>query len=125
MDTSNLKDTIERIDEFIAAKKVAVKRGEMRDSLMRNPEFIEVILNGYIKVEEEKLFKILTDPSGESEYSDVQVQMKLDSIRDFKRYVGTENYSGTVRDEARRAPDEIFREEQYRKEVTATFAEEE
>ncbi len=123
MDISNLKDTIERIDKFLVNRKEAIRRGEMLNTLKKNPQFIEVILNGYIKAEEEKLFKILTDPSGASEYTDEQIHLQLASISNFKKYIGTDTYPGTVVDAATRAPNEIFKEEQYRKEITAEFAE--
>ena len=97
----------------------------MLETLKKRPEFIEVILNGYIKAEEDKLFRILTDPTGASEYSNEQIQLKLASISDFKRYIGTDTYQGTVLDEAKRAPEAILREEAYRKQVTAEAAKDE
>ena len=123
MDTSNLKETLDKIDEVILRKKEAINRGEKLKRLMANSDFNYVILEGYKNVEAERLFKILTDPTGSSPISPEAVQMKLASISDFKGYVGTDDYLGTVMIEAMQAPDEILREEAYRKEVTATFSE--
>lgn len=121
--TDNLKETLESIDTYIAEKRIDIKRGEQLQRLMKNPDFIDVIMNGYIEVEAKKLFKILTDPTGASPYSPEETQMKLSSISDFKGYVGTEDYPGTVMMDAQRAPFEIEREENERIRVTADYAE--
>ena len=120
--SSNLKETLNSIDLVIEAKKAEVKRGEKLVRLMKNPDFIDVILEGYVGYEERKLFKILTDPSGASPYSNERIMQKLASISDFKGYVGTEDFPGTVKMAADNAPSEIDREELYRKSVTAEYA---
>ena len=121
--SSNLKETLEAIDAVIAKKKEAIKAGEALKRLMNNPDFKLVILEGYVEAEANKLFKILTDPSGASPYTDDQIKLKLEAISHFKGYVGTEDFPGTVKIEAEQAPLEILREENYRKEVTAMYAE--
>jgi len=121
-ESSNLKETLEAIDAAIATSNAAIKRGEKLKRLMKNPDFIDVILEGYIEVEAKKLFKILTDPTGASPLSDEEIHLGLGAISRFKGYVGTDNYEGTVEIDANRAPDEILREETYRKQVTANYA---
>ena len=118
-DTANLSETLEAIDNVISEKRLAIKRGEQLKRLMKNPDFIDVILNGYIDVEAKKLFKILTDPTGASEFSPERITLGLEAISHFKGYVGTEDYPGTVMIEAKEAPLVIAREEDYRKQVTA------
>lgn len=122
MDSSNLKETLEAIDAAIAKSNAAIKRGERLKRLMKNPDFIDVILEGYIEVEAKKLFKILTDPTGASPLSNEEIHLKLEAISHFKGYVGTNDYEGTIEINAKRAPDEILRETNYRKEVTADYA---
>jgi len=124
MEQSTLNETLEAIDAVIAKKKAAIKRGERLARLMKNEDFIDVILDGYIETEARKLFTILTNPSGESPYSPEEIQLKLEAISHFKGYVGTEDYLGTVMMEAKKAPLEIAREEDYRKQVTADAEEE-
>ena len=121
--SSNLKETLEAIDAAIARKKEAIKAGEALNRLMNNPDFKTVILDGYIEAEANKLFKILTDPSGTSPYTDDQVKLKLAAISHFRGYVGTEDFPGTIKIEAEQAPLDILSEENYRKEVTAMYAE--
>lgn len=119
MDTSNLNETLQAIDAVIANKRKAIKRGEALKRLMKNQDFIDVILDGYIEAEARKLFSILTDPSGDSPYTAERIDLMLEAIRHFKGYVGTDTYKGTVMIEAENAPLEIAREEDYRKQVTA------
>jgi hypothetical protein len=87
--------------------------------LKKNQDFIDVILNRYIDVEAKKLFEILTDPTGATPYTAEQIHLKLESISHLKGFIGTDNYEGAIEINARRAPLDIAREEDYRKEVTA------
>jgi hypothetical protein len=119
---SNLKETLAAIDKVIADKKAAIKRGEALERLKKNQDFIDVILSGYVKAEEIKLFNILTDPSGASPYSDAEITLKLSAISHFKGYIGTDDFPGTVKMEADSAPLDIDLEEQYRRSVTAEFS---
>ena len=116
LESNTLNKTLDAIDAVIAEKKTAVKRGEMLERLMIDQDFKEVILDSYIEEEAARLFQILIDPSGASPYTSEQIQRKLDSIRDFKGHVET------IKMNAKRAPEEILREEVYRKEATAKFA---
>ena len=119
MEQSNLNETLQAIDAVIADKRQAIKRGEALQRLMKNQDFIDVILNGYIEEEARKLFAILTDPTGGSPYSAEKIHLMLEAISHFKGYVGTDTYKGTVMIEAEQAPLDIANEEDYRKQVTA------
>ena len=121
-DTSNLKETLDRIDAAIEKYNADIELGKALKRLKDNPDFQKVIMNGYIDSEAKVLFKILTDPSGASPYPPEQVHLKLEAISHFKGYVGTDDYLGTVMMNAEQAQDRILREEMFRKEVTATFA---
>lgn len=119
---SNLKETLKSIDNSIDEKKLAVKRGEQLARLRSNSDFVDVIMNGYLKAEELKLFNLLTNPVVSGQDSDEVVKSKLASIRDLKKYLGTETIKGTIEIEAERAPLDIATEEEYRKAVTAEFS---
>ncbi len=121
MEQSNLTETLERIDAVIAEKKAAIKLGEDLKFLKSNPQFQRVIMDGYIDTEAKKLFDILVDPSGVSVYSAETIQLKLEAISHLKGYIGTPGFTGAIEIEASNAPMEIYREEEYRKEVTSTF----
>lgn len=120
--SSNLKDTLVKIDTKIAEEQVKIDRGEALARLINNSDFQEVILEGYIKTEAERLFKILTDPSGQSPYTNEEIHLKLEAISHFKSYVGTDGFVGTIMSEASTAPGIILREQVYRSEVTAEYA---
>jgi len=122
MDTSNLKETLKAIDAAIAKSNAAIERGTKLGKLMKNPDFIDVILNGYFDEEARRLFKILTDPTGASTYTTEEIQLKLGSISDFKSYVGTADFVGTITIEAERALGEIQMNEELRREITADYA---
>lgn len=123
MDQSNLKEDLAKIDSFIAERRICIRQGEALKRLKKNPDFINVILEGYIEAEATRLFKILTDPSGASPYSPEQIQLKLAAISHFKEYIGIDTFKGIVEIEAERAPLDIIREEDERKRITAEFAE--
>ena len=122
---SNLAKTLEAIDETIAGYRDDIQRGKDLEYLMNEPRFKLLILEGYFKKEAERLFQILTDPTGASPDTNEEIQLKLAAISHFKSYVGTADHAGTIKIEAERAPLAIAREEEYRKEVTATHAAEE
>ena len=116
--TSNLSVTLERIDEAIDTFKESAAEGEMLKRLRSNPDFVHLFINKYIDTEAKKLFNILIDPSGASPYSEDELRRKLDAVGSFKGYLSD------IKIAAIAAPAFIMREEQYRKEVTATAASE-
>lgn len=125
MDPSNLQETLKKIDENIAAKKRDIEKAEALARLKERDDFQLVFMQGYIEEESKELFDILTDPSGMSPYPMEKVHLMLEAISHFKRYVGTSDYIGVVEQNAIYAKEEIPREEDYRKEVTAEAAREE
>ena len=125
MDTSILHETLEEIETVITESELAVERGEYLKELKNSKAFQSVIIEGYINTESKKLFKILTDPSGASPYSNEQSHLMLGAISHFKSYIGTEDYQGTVEQDAMYGVEEIQREQDYRKTITAANAEDE
>ena len=114
--SSNLKDTLDRIDTLISDKQSAITKGAQLEVLMKTPGFIDVILDGFMNDEAKRLFDIMVDPTGASPYSNEEIQLKLAGISTFKKYLAD------VKKAAERAPLDILREEDYRKEVTAENA---
>ena len=122
---ANLKDTLKAIDSKLEEYKTDIENGEKLKRLIANSDFQDLILDGYCESEAKKLFQILTDPTGASPYSNEDIHFRLGYISNFKGYVGTSNHAGTIENKAIMAPDLIIKETNYRKEVTADFAEEE
>ena len=123
MGDTNLIATLAEIDAYIEQEKVAIERGKQLDALMQNENFVDVIINGYLKEEAERLFKQLTDPAGIPVQQAESVQLRLEAINHFKRYIGDKNYLGMVQMKAKQAPSNIQINEDYRKQVTAEAAE--
>lgn len=113
-ETDNLKETLESIDKVIDDQKVLVRRGETLSRLMEDPDFNDVILKGYVEEVAEKLFKGITNPKDRSSVDTEEAVKTLEAIRGFKAYLGD------VIVNAENAPLVIAREEDYRKQVTAT-----
>jgi len=122
-DELNLKSTLERIDKYIDTQKDLIKRGKALKRLLSNDDFQLVILDGYIDSEAQKLFTMLTDPSGELPYPMETIHLKLEAISHLKGYIGTKDFKGTVLTLADNAVGNIIKEEDYRKEITSKFSE--
>lgn len=119
---STLNETLKRIETVIAGYREDIELGKDLIALKNNPHFQRVIMSGYIDKEAKKLFNILTDPTGATPYTAEQTHLRLEAISHFKSYVGTEDYPGTVMMDAQQAPLKIEKEEAYRKELTAEYA---
>lgn len=120
--SNNLNETLTTIDECIDVKKKDIELGEALKRLKKNPDYKLVIVDSYIKAETNRLFEILTDPSGDSKSSPEEIQRMIDAINHFKGHVGIDSHIGTIETNALNSPSEILREEIYRKEVTAEYA---
>lgn len=114
--SSNLNETLEKIDTVISEKRLAIEKGKKLEDLMNTPNFIDVILDGFINDEAKRLFDIMVDPTGASPYTNEEIQLKLAGISTFKKYLAD------IKLEAERAPVDILIEDDYRKQVTAEAA---
>ena len=122
MDPSILHDTLEEIEASIIKNKLVVERGAALARMKLTKDYRTVFSEGYIDTESEKLFKILTDPSGASPYSTEKIHLMLEAISHFKGFVGTDDYIGTVEQDATYAVQQIEQNREYRKEITAALA---
>jgi len=121
-DTSTLRSELQGIDEAIAKLEADIELGEQLKRLKANPDYIAVIAKGYIESEANKLFNILTEPTGVTPYTSEQLQLKLAAISDLKGYVGSDEYVGSVETAAKAAPATIERERLYRQDVTSRYS---
>lgn len=122
VDTTNLTDTLKQIDSYIAEKKFDIAQGEKLKRLMKDSDFLDVIINGYFESEAQKLFNILTNPGIDTVYTKDEITHRLAGISHFREYVGTEGKPGTLEIAASAAPSLIAREEDERARVTAVYA---
>jgi hypothetical protein len=119
MTTITLKDTLESIDAVIKNSNEHIEMGKALTRLKQNKDFVKVIEEGYLKDESDKLFKLLTDPRDDADIDDDDIRLRLKAINQFKGYVGTDTFKGTIMTKADAAPGVIAREELFRLEVTA------
>lgn len=110
----NLKKELAAIDERIEILKVNIKLGESVEALHENPQFKDVILDGYLDKEADRIFGLLVDPTHQLKRDSMENLIdKLSAIRNLKQFFGTVLINATM------APEEIAGEEEYRKELTA------
>ena len=120
MAETNLKTELADIDSRIATLNKNIELGEALQKLHENEDFKNVILEGYMDDEAERIFKVLIDPSHNLKRDIMENLMdKLMAIRSIKQYFGT------ILINAAMAPEEIKNEEEYRKETTERHALEE
>ena len=124
MDESNLQETLQRIDKTIKILENDIATGEKLARLLKNQDFIDIILEGYLNRESKQLFSLLTDPSPPlSHHTPETIQQTLKGISYLKQYLGSESFEGIIMERARMAPDAIEVEQNYRLEVTSQFNE--
>jgi len=117
----NLSETLKAIEVYIAKQQELIKRGEDLKGLMADERFKRVILDGYFETESKKLFETLTNPFSSNTMEIEDAKVVLAGINNFKRFVGTPEYKGTVMIEAEQAPLNIAREEDERSKITAEY----
>jgi hemerythrin superfamily protein len=125
MDSSNLQETLTAIEASISENEQVVKRGDALERMKLTNDYKTVFVDGYIDTESKELFEILTDPSGASPYSTEKIHLMLEAISHFKGFVGTEDFQGTVEQDAKYAVTTIENDRNLRKEITALAATEE
>jgi len=116
VENSNLNEQLEQIDGRIAELKDAIKVSEALERLHENEDFKTVILDGYLEKESKRLFGVLVTPSTLKRDVIENIQDKLSAIRNIKQYFGV------LLQNAHMAPMQIEEEEDYRKEVTASYS---
>ena len=125
MEQSNLHESLEEIENVIAEKEVVLRQFKALARLKKTTDFQIAIIDGFVKKRTDELFKTLTEPSDTVEVNEKDVLLKLEVIKDFKRYLGTENTKGSLELEAEYAQDYINHEEDYRTEITKNYTSEE
>ena len=119
---SNLRETLKATDEVIEELKADIKRGETLAQFKATDGYKDIITEGYLVNEAERLFNILIDPSGANPSSNEEIQLKLAAIGHFRSYVGTGDFAGTIEMDAKSAIVRLTGEELYREEITAEYA---
>lgn len=113
--TEDRAPTLQDFEEAIAAQKLAVESADTFDRLMANPDFIAVVLNGFIKNETVRLSTLLT--SGRTTpKTDEGAARDLRAIGVFQAFLNSRREQGIA------ARDALEGLEQERNELVDTMA---
>lgn len=95
--TLTIDEQIEIIDKDLEVLDWNIKRGEALDKLMQMEEFHLVMIEGYLEIEAERVFKLLTHPLTIKPEDKNNYLSQLDTIKNLSRYLGSPEYKGIVK----------------------------
>lgn len=93
----NIDKMIEEIDKDIEVFEMRIEKGEALSRLLDNKDFQIVITEGYLKVEADRVFGLLTHPLTIKPEDKSNYLSQLDTIKNLSRYLGSSGYKGTVK----------------------------
>lgn len=92
----NINEQIEAIDASIELQEWFIKRHEALERLKENEDFQLVITDGYINVEADRVYGLLLNPRTIKTEDKESYLHRLETIKDMVRYLGNDEYKGTV-----------------------------
>ena len=95
--TLNIDEQIEVIDRDLEVLEWNIKRGEALDKLMKMEEFHLVMIEGYLEIESQRVFNLLTHPLTIKPEDKNSYLSQLDTIKNLSRYLGSPEYKGVVK----------------------------
>ena len=95
-ETLNIDEQIKEIDNDIETQEWFLKRGEALKRLNENEDFQLVMIDGYLEVEAQRVFELLTHPLTTKPEEKSSYLSQLETIKNIGRYLGCENYAGIV-----------------------------
>lgn len=96
-ETLNIDEQIEQIDKNLEVLEWNIARGEALERLMKSEDFQLVMMEGYMDIEAERVFGLLTHPLTVKPEDKANYLSQLDTIKNLSRYLGNSTYKGTVR----------------------------
>ena len=113
--TLTIDEQIEIIDKNLEVLDWNIKRAEALDKLFGMEEFHLVIVEGYLQIEADRVFKLLTHPLTVKPEDKNSYLSQLDTIKNLSRYLGSPEYLGIVKISAANAVkdrEELLRQKQ-------------
>lgn len=92
----NIDEQLEQVDMQIAEQEYHIKRAEALARLKENPDFQLVMIEGYLQLEADRVFNLLVHPLTVKPDDRDSYLSQLDTIKNVSRYLGTDQYKGTV-----------------------------
>lgn len=111
----NIDEQIEQIDKDIELQDWYIKRGEALDRMIGTEDFKLVFVEGYLEIEAQRVFELLTHPLTVKPEDEKKYLSQLETIKNIGRYIGCENYAGTVAiqaSNAKKAKDDLIKMKQ-------------
>lgn len=111
----NIDEQIEAIDRDLEVLEWNIKRAEALDKLLDMEEFQLVIIEGYLEIEAQRVFNLLTHPLTVKPEDKNSYLSQLETIQNLGRYLGTPEYKGVVKISANNSikdRDELIRQKQ-------------
>lgn len=111
----NIDEQIEKIDKDIELQEWFIKRGEALDRLINTDDFQLVFVEGYLEIEAQRVFELLTHPLTVKPEDNSNYMSQLDTIKNIGRYIGCNNYPGMVAisaTNAKKAKDDLIKMKQ-------------
>lgn len=113
--TLTIDEQIEVIDQNLEVLDWNIKRAEALDKLLGMEEFHLVIIEGYLDIEAQRVFKLLTHPLTVKPEDKNSYLSQLDTIKNLHRYLGSPEYKGIIKISASNSAndrDELLRQKQ-------------
>lgn len=113
--TLNIDEQIKAIDKDLDVLEWNIQRGEALSKLVTMDEFHLVITEGYLEIEANRVFKLLTHPLTIKPEDKNSYLSQLDTIKNLSRYLGSPEYIGIIRISAANAAkdkEELLRQKQ-------------
>lgn len=111
----NIDEQIEAIDRDLEVLEWNIKRAEALDKLLKMEEFQLVMIEGYLEIEAQRVFNLLTHPLTVKPEDKNSYLSQLETIQNLGRYLGTPEYKGIVKISANNSikdRDELIRQKQ-------------
>jgi hypothetical protein len=96
-ETLNIDEQIKEIDNNLEVLDWNIKRAEALEKLIGMEEFQLVIMEGYLEIEAERVFNLLTHPLTVKPEDKESYLSQLDTIKNLGRYLGTSEYKGVIK----------------------------
>jgi len=93
----NIDEEIENIDKNLEVLDWNIQRAKALDKLMGMEEFRLVMMEGYLEIEANRVFSLLTHPLTVKPDDKDSYLSQLDTIKNLSRYLGSPEYKGTVK----------------------------
>lgn len=113
--TLTIDEQVEIIDRNLEVLDWNIRRAEALDKLMGMEEFHLVMIEGYLEIEADRVFKLLTHPLTIKPDDKNSYLSQLDTIKNLSRYLGSPEYKGIVKISAANSindRDELLRQKQ-------------